>query len=415
MVFQAGSSRQPDPSAPAARLDDRAASACGHPVTKPVFSRPFAGVGLERPLHLSLVSSFPSARQGRLPTRRWPVNRVRSTRRDRDTIWRAKALAHQDTIGPVQAISAHVPPRDHATRSPKHAKRWRCTIPAPCVLAPPSTPVDAGVENFSTGGLELVTEAQQLWNDCSDSLRSQVSDATWRAWFSSIRPVAVANGTLVLAVPSGVVRDRLEGRFHGLVHEALLDSSGKEVQFRFDVQIDDVSSEELTLGRDLEQIEPRYVRARRAGTRQRGPSGAGKCPRRRRRPTQPEVHLRCLRDRAVQPLRPRRSLVGGRGTGTVLQPLVRLRGRRTGKDTPAASGRELRARELREDASALRLDRDVHERIRRDTPCERRHGRLSSSLPGVRRASHRRRPVHGQEGVPARGAVPHLQFVVRLV
>ena len=79
-------------------------------------------------------------------------------------------------------------------------------------------------------GLELVTEAQQLWNDCSDSLRSQVSEATWRAWFSSIRPVAVANGTLVLAVPSGVVRDRLEGRFHGLVHEALLDSSGKEIQ-----------------------------------------------------------------------------------------------------------------------------------------------------------------------------------------
>jgi len=90
-----------------------------------------------------------------------------------------------------------------------------------------------------------VTEAQQLWNDCSESLRSQVSEATWRAWFSAIRPVAVANGTLVLAVPSGVVRDRLEGRFHGLVHDALLDTSGKEVQFRFDVQIDDPGPEEL--------------------------------------------------------------------------------------------------------------------------------------------------------------------------
>jgi chromosomal replication initiator protein len=98
-----------------------------------------------------------------------------------------------------------------------------------------------------------VTEAQQLWNDCSDSLRSQVSEATWRAWFSAIRPVAVANGTLVLAVPSGVVRDRLEGRFHGLVHDALLDSSGKEVQFRFDVQIDDPGPEELAMSRDVAQ------------------------------------------------------------------------------------------------------------------------------------------------------------------
>jgi chromosomal replication initiator protein len=84
-------------------------------------------------------------------------------------------------------------------------------------------------------------------------LRSQVSEATWRAWFSAIRPVAVANGTLVLAVPSGVVRDRLEGRFHGLVHDALLDSSGKEVQFRFDVQIDDPGPEELATSRDVAQ------------------------------------------------------------------------------------------------------------------------------------------------------------------
>ena len=103
---------------------------------------------------------------------------------------------------------------------------------------------------FRPEGLELVTEAQQLWNDCSDSLKSQVSEATWRAWFAAIRPVAVANGTLVLAVPSGVVRDRLEGRFHGLVHDALLDSSGKEVQFRFDVQIDDPGPDEIVLNGD---------------------------------------------------------------------------------------------------------------------------------------------------------------------
>ena len=63
--------------------------------------------------------------------------------------------------------------------------------------------------------------------------------------------MAVTNGILVLAVPSGVVRDRLEGRFHGLVHDALLDSSGKEVQFRFDVQIDDPGPEELVANRDV--------------------------------------------------------------------------------------------------------------------------------------------------------------------
>ena len=116
-----------------------------------------------------------------------------------------------------------------------------------------------------------MTEAQQLWNDCSESLRSQVSEATWRAWFSAIRPVAVANGTLVLAVPSGVVRDRLEGRFHGLVHDALLDTSGKEVQFRFDVQIDDPGPEELASDgeaaqRSVDGIAPPPVAQRTART-----------------------------------------------------------------------------------------------------------------------------------------------------
>jgi chromosomal replication initiator protein len=81
-----------------------------------------------------------------------------------------------------------------------------------------------------------------------------VSEATWRAWFAAIRPVAVTNGILVLSVPSGVVRDRLEGRFRGLVHDALLDSSGKEVPFRFDVQIDDPAAEEVATGRELAQL-----------------------------------------------------------------------------------------------------------------------------------------------------------------
>ena len=42
-----------------------------HPVAKTVPSRPLAGVGLERPLHLSLVSSFRCPRLWCLPTRRW--------------------------------------------------------------------------------------------------------------------------------------------------------------------------------------------------------------------------------------------------------------------------------------------------------------------------------------------------------
>ncbi len=93
------------------------------------------------------------------------------------------------------------------------------------------------MENISTGVPELVTEAQQLWNDCSGALRSQVSEAAWKAWFSGIRPLAVSNGTLILGVPNAVVRDRLEGRFSALLQDALHDSSGKDYPVKFDVEI----------------------------------------------------------------------------------------------------------------------------------------------------------------------------------
>jgi len=95
-------------------------------------------------------------------------------------------------------------------------------------------------------------EAQQLWNDCSGALRSQVSEAAWKTWFSAIRPVAVVNGELVLSVPSQVVRDRLEGRFHALLQDALLDASGKEFALRFDVQVDEQEAADELRARSAE-------------------------------------------------------------------------------------------------------------------------------------------------------------------
>jgi chromosomal replication initiator protein len=76
-------------------------------------------------------------------------------------------------------------------------------------------------------------DAQQLWTECSEMLRSQVSEATWKTWFESIRPVAVTNGTVVLGVSSSLVRERLEGRYHALLTDALREIVGVDVPLRF--------------------------------------------------------------------------------------------------------------------------------------------------------------------------------------
>ena len=80
-----------------------------------------------------------------------------------------------------------------------------------------------------------MTDAQQLWNGCASAIRSQVADATWRTWFAQVTPVAVVNGTLVLSVPNALVRERLEGRFAGLLRDAISEACGTELPVSFQV------------------------------------------------------------------------------------------------------------------------------------------------------------------------------------
>jgi chromosomal replication initiator protein len=83
-----------------------------------------------------------------------------------------------------------------------------------------------------------VTDAAPLWNTCADALRVQVSDATWRTWFDEIRPVSADNERLVLAVPSSLVKERLEDRYLSLVEQTVAAAVGNPVQIHIDVRTD---------------------------------------------------------------------------------------------------------------------------------------------------------------------------------
>ena len=67
-------------------------------------------------------------------------------------------------------------------------------------------------------------------------LRGQVTEGTWQPWFAGIRPVGFDGETLLLAVPSSVVRDRLEERYLQLIEGSASDVAGHAVavQFRVD-------------------------------------------------------------------------------------------------------------------------------------------------------------------------------------
>ena len=104
------------------------------------------------------------------------------------------------------------------------------------------------MENFLTGGLGLLIDAQQLWDSCAAAIRSQVSDATWRTWFAGISPIAVVNGTLVLGVPNSLVKERLESRFAGMMRDAVAEAAGTDLPLRLDV------TTELAPGEDVEAV-----------------------------------------------------------------------------------------------------------------------------------------------------------------
>ncbi len=86
-----------------------------------------------------------------------------------------------------------------------------------------------------------MVEAQQLWESCLDRLRRQVPEATWSSCFQPTRAVTVDDTTLVVAVPSSLVRERLEARWMSQVRSALSAAGADELHVEFEIRTDTVT------------------------------------------------------------------------------------------------------------------------------------------------------------------------------
>jgi chromosomal replication initiator protein len=86
--------------------------------------------------------------------------------------------------------------------------------------------------------LTLVDDADSLWTTCAEVLREQVSEVVWQTTFAGARPVRADRQEFVLAVPSTVVRERIEGRYLTLVNSALVDAGSGGVALVIEVHTD---------------------------------------------------------------------------------------------------------------------------------------------------------------------------------
>ncbi len=102
-----------------------------------------------------------------------------------------------------------------------------------------STSVEVVLEpNPLSGAFVQVDQAEQLWMKCTVALREQVSAAVWLTTFSMVTPLDLQGTALSVAVPSSVVKERIETRYLTLVNGALADIGQSGVRLSIKVQTD---------------------------------------------------------------------------------------------------------------------------------------------------------------------------------
>ena len=88
--------------------------------------------------------------------------------------------------------------------------------------------------------------AAGLWKECSDLLRSQVSEAVWRTTFTAVEAAERTSDRLVLTVPSSLAKERIETRYLPLVEATLADIGEPSLAVRVEVRTTDRTTDRTT-------------------------------------------------------------------------------------------------------------------------------------------------------------------------
>jgi len=76
----------------------------------------------------------------------------------------------------------------------------------------------------------VISDAHRLWSMCAALLRAQVSDPVWHTAFEGVRAVGYDGQNLTLGVASALAKERIEGRYLGLVRDALAEAGAPHVE-----------------------------------------------------------------------------------------------------------------------------------------------------------------------------------------
>ncbi len=97
-----------------------------------------------------------------------------------------------------------------------------------------------------------MADATVLWEACAAAIQSKVSDVVWQMTFSAAQPVTADDQTLTVSVPSIVTLDRIEGRYHDLVHDTVSEVSDDQLTLNIVIRKDELDEpDELVIALPL--------------------------------------------------------------------------------------------------------------------------------------------------------------------
>jgi len=74
-----------------------------------------------------------------------------------------------------------------------------------------------------------LTAAAHAWESATTALQAQLSEATWNTWFRDVRPVDLDGDRLRLAMPNGVICERIRSSYSGLITAVLQEVTGDDI------------------------------------------------------------------------------------------------------------------------------------------------------------------------------------------
>ena len=81
--------------------------------------------------------------------------------------------------------------------------------------------------------------ANSLWATCSELIKAQVSEVVWNTTFRELEAIDLTDSELTVAVPSRVIKDRIEARYLAIVRDALTESNNGPLMMDFQVRMDE--------------------------------------------------------------------------------------------------------------------------------------------------------------------------------